>query len=84
MNIGIDSAAELSGHLKALRKAHRLTQAQLGQRLGVKQTRMADIEKNPGVVSVAQLIDVLHALDARLLLVPPTPPGAAPSAAADG
>jgi HTH-type transcriptional regulator/antitoxin HipB len=74
MNIGIDSAKELSAHLKALRKTHKLTQAQLGQRLGVKQTRMADIEKNPGVVSVAQLLEVLHALDARLLLVPPPVP----------
>jgi HTH-type transcriptional regulator/antitoxin HipB len=83
MNIDIDSAAELSAHLKALRKTHHLTQAQLGLRLGVKQTRMADIEKNPGVVSVAQLLDVLHALDARLLLATPTEPRLVPPAPAD-
>jgi HTH-type transcriptional regulator/antitoxin HipB len=29
---------------------------------------MADIEKNPGAVSLDQLLQVLHALDARLLL----------------
>ena len=30
--------------------------------------RIADIEKNPGAVSLDQLLQVLHALDARLLL----------------
>jgi HTH-type transcriptional regulator/antitoxin HipB len=68
MNSRIDLAEQLSVHIKALRKAHSLTQAQLGMRIGVKQTRMADIERNPGVVSVAQMLQVLYALDARLLL----------------
>ena len=81
MNIGIDSAAQLSAQLRSLRKALGLTQAQLGTRLGVKQTRMADIEKSPGLVSVAQMLQVLHALDAQLQLslpndsaAPPGPP----------
>jgi len=64
----IQSPAQLSTHLKSLRKARKLTQAQLGALIGVKQTRMADIEKNPGAVNVAQLLQVLHVLDTRLLL----------------
>ncbi|MEJ8847360.1 helix-turn-helix domain-containing protein [Variovorax rhizosphaerae] len=74
MNILVHSPSQLSAHLKSLRKAQKLTQTQLGARVGVKQTRIADIEKNPGAVSVAQLMQVLHALDARLLIAPPNPP----------
>lgn len=71
-SIPIDLASEFSAHLKSLRKARKLTQTQLGALIGIKQTRMADIEKNPGIVSVGQLLEVLHALDARLLIAVPT------------
>ncbi len=64
----IQTSAQLSVHIRSLRKARGLTQAALGQRIGVKQVRMADIEKHPGAVSLDQLLQVLHALDARLLL----------------
>lgn len=64
----IQTASQLSAHLKSLRKARGMTQAELGQRIGVKQVRVADIERNPGAISVEQLIEVLHSLDARLLL----------------
>ena len=62
------TSAQLSVHIKSLRKARGLTQTTLGQRVGIKQVRMADIEKNPGAVSLDQLLHVLHALDARVLL----------------
>ena len=71
VHIPIQSPSQLSTHLKSLRKAQGLTQAQLGARIGVGQTRVADIEKQPGAVSVEQLLQVLHALDTRLLLAPP-------------
>lgn len=64
----IQTPAQLSVHLKSLRKARKLTQTALGARIGVKQVRMADIEKNPGAVSLEQLLQVLHALDTRLQL----------------
>ena len=64
----IHTPDQLSVHIKSLRKARGLTQAQLGERIGVKQVRVADIERNPGSVSVDQLLQVLHALDTRLLL----------------
>ncbi|RYG08827.1 MAG: helix-turn-helix domain-containing protein [Burkholderiales bacterium] len=64
----IQSPAQLSVHIKSLRKARGLTQTALGERIGVKQVRLADIENNPASVSLDQLLQVLHALDARLLL----------------
>lgn len=79
----VQTPAQLSVHIKSLRKARGLTQAALGERIGVKQVRVADIERNPGAVSLEQLLQVLHALDARLLLAdtqgyagtpPSTPP----------
>ncbi len=69
----LQSAAQLSAHIKSLRKAQGLTQAALGARIGVKQVRMADIEKNPGAVSLEQLLQVLHALDMRLQLTSNAP-----------
>lgn len=75
------NAAQLSIHLKSLRKAQGLTQAQLGSRIGVKQARIADIEKNPGAISVDQLLQLLHALDTRLLLAPAPTSSAAPRTA---
>ena len=64
----VQTPAQLSVHIRSLRKARGLTQAALGQRVGVKQVRIADIERNPGAVSLDQLLQVLHALDARLLV----------------
>lgn len=66
--IPLQTAAQLTAHLKSLRKAKGLTQAALGERIGVKQVRVADIERDPGAVSVGQLLQVLHVLDARLLI----------------
>ena len=64
----VQTPAQLSVHIKSLRNARGLTQAALGERIGVKQVRVADIERDPGAVSLEQLIQVLHALDARLLV----------------
>ena len=62
----IQTASQLSAHLKSLRKARGMTQAQLGLRIGVKQVRIADIERDPGAISVEQLLAIVHALGARL------------------
>lgn len=59
---------QLTPYLKSLRKESGLSQARLGQLLGVGQARMADIENNPGSVSVDQMMKVLTALDARLVI----------------
>ena len=78
----IHTPVQLSVHIKSLRKARGLTQAALGQRIGVKQVRMAHIEKNPGAVSLDQLLQVFHALDARLLLADTQAWASAPPATA--
>ncbi|KQP13090.1 helix-turn-helix domain-containing protein [Pseudorhodoferax sp. Leaf267] len=80
MHPALLNAAQLSTHLKSLRQAHGLTQAQLGARIGVKQARIADIEKNPGAISVDQLLQLLHALETRLLLAPAAAPKATKTA----
>jgi HTH-type transcriptional regulator/antitoxin HipB len=62
------TASQLALQIKSLRKAKAMTQAELGRRLNLGQGRIAQIEANPAVVSLEQLLQVLHALDARLYL----------------
>lgn len=61
-------ADQLKPLLRSLRKQRGLTQAQLGQLLGVSQARVAEIEANPGVVSIASMLKLLSALGAGLQL----------------
>ncbi len=59
---------QLRQHLRALRKRHGLTQAQLGALIGVSQARIAEIEANPGLVNFEQLMKVLSVLGVSLTL----------------
>jgi HTH-type transcriptional regulator / antitoxin HipB len=59
---------QLKQHLRALRKSRGLTQGQLGALVGVRQARIAEIEANPGAVSLNQLTKVLAALGGTLHL----------------
>jgi HTH-type transcriptional regulator / antitoxin HipB len=59
---------QLKQHLRALRKSRGLTQAQLGALVGVGQARIAEIEANPGAVSLDQLTKVLAVLGSTLHL----------------
>jgi len=68
MSYPISFSEQLAQHLKAFRKSRGLTQAQLAMRLGVTQSRVADIETNPGKVSLDNLLKVLSVLDIRILL----------------
>lgn len=68
MDYPINFADQLAQHLRAFRKSRGLTQAQLAMLLGVTQSRVADIETNPGKVSLENLLKVLAALDVRVLL----------------
>lgn len=45
-----------------------MTQAELARRLGVVQSRVADIERDPGAVSVEQLLQVLAMLGAQVVV----------------
>jgi HTH-type transcriptional regulator/antitoxin HipB len=78
MNYPLRIPDQLRPHLRALRQRHGLTQAQLGALVGVKQARIAEIEANPGAVSLDQLSRLLAALGATLHLHAPEamPPAA--------
>jgi HTH-type transcriptional regulator / antitoxin HipB len=59
---------QLRQHLRALRKRHGLTQAQLGALIGVSQARIAEIEANPGLVNFEQLMKLMSVLGVSLTL----------------
>lgn len=62
-------AQQMSVHIKSLRRAQGLTQQGLASLIGVGQARMAAIEKTPGAVSLDQMLQIVHALNAKLQLV---------------
>lgn len=80
MDYPIQSPGQLSSHLRALRKARGLSQAQLGGVLGVGQTRITRIEHDPTAISVEQFLGILNALGVQMVLRPiggKTAPGSA-------
>jgi len=84
MNHPVATAPQLRAVLKGLRKARDLSQAQVGQLLGVNQKRAARIEANPGVTSFDQIARLVTALGGRLIVELPEEPAAnaAPAKAA--
>jgi transcriptional regulator with XRE-family HTH domain len=70
----LQTPQQLAAHLRAFRKARRLTQAQLGALVGLDQTRIARIERDPRLVSTGQLMKLLSALRVRVLLQPLSEP----------
>jgi HTH-type transcriptional regulator / antitoxin HipB len=75
VNYPILTPQQLSAHLRSLRKARGLTQAQLGEKLGLNQARIGKIESHPESVSVGQLLTILALLGARLVLATGETPG---------
>ena len=68
MDYPIQSPGQLSAHLRSLRKSRGLNQVQLGAALGVGQTRIARIERDPTAVSVEQFLTLLGALGVQMVL----------------
>lgn len=68
MKIKLSSGLQLKAHLKSLRKARGWSQQMLAEKLGLSQSRIVQIEKNPELVSFDQLIHLFHILGASLLL----------------
>lgn len=68
MDYPIQSSGQLSAHLRSLRKSRGLNQGQLGGVLGVGQTRIARIERDPTAVSVEQFLALLGALGVQMVL----------------
>jgi len=79
MDYPIQLANQLRSHVQSLRRHRGLTQAQLGNLLGLGQARIAEIESNPGLISVDQLIRLMAALGTSIVLrVDEEPAGTAP------
>lgn len=68
MRYPIETGQQLSVILRAMRQSRRLTQAALGERLGVNQKRVARIESNPGVTSFDQISRMAALMGYRLVL----------------
>jgi HTH-type transcriptional regulator / antitoxin HipB len=66
----IATASQLGAVLQSARKSRKLTQAQLGARLGLSQKRMSDLELAPGTLSVDQLLAVCNQLGLVLSIQP--------------
>jgi HTH-type transcriptional regulator / antitoxin HipB len=64
----VQLSSQLKQLLKSLRKSRKMTQSELARRLGVVQSRVADIERDPGAVSVEQLLQVLAMLGAQMVV----------------
>lgn len=81
-SLWLQTPAQLSDHLRSLRRARGLTQAALGKLTALDQTRIAKIERDPRRVSVGQLLALLAALQVRVTLQPTadrTSTGSAPA-----
>lgn len=70
MDYLLQTPTQLATHLRALRHAKGLTQAQLGRLIGLDQSRIAKIERNPRLVSVGQILKLLSALGVQVALQP--------------
>lgn len=78
----VDTPLQLRTILRSLRQARGLTQAQLGQMLGVSQKRIARIEAAPEVTAFDQIARMVSALGGRLVIDEPPPYRAAEAEAA--
>ena len=67
----VDTPQQLRTILRSLRQSRGLTQAQLGQLLGVSQKRIARIEAAPEVTSFDQITRMVSAMGGRLAVVEP-------------
>jgi len=66
----IATAAQLGTLLQSARKSRKLTQAQLGARLGLSQKRLSELELAAGTLSVDQLLALCAQLGLQLSVQP--------------
>jgi HTH-type transcriptional regulator/antitoxin HipB len=64
----LQSPAQLSLHLKSLRKARRMTQADMARRLAITQERYSQIERNPELIATGRLLEIFAVLGVDVLL----------------
>ena len=68
MDYLISITDQLAPQIRSMRKVRRLSQSDLALKLGVSQSRIAAIERNPSAVSVDQLITLLKILGVDIVL----------------
>ncbi|HEY9277677.1 MAG TPA: helix-turn-helix transcriptional regulator [Methylotenera sp.] len=68
MKIKLSSGLQLKMQLRSLRKAKGWSQQMLAEKLGLSQSRIVQIEKNPELVSFDQLIHLFNILGVSLTL----------------
>lgn len=73
MTYAVSTPVQLRTVLRALRDSRGLSQAQLGDRIGVSQRRIAAIEASPGRASFDQLARIVAALGGQLAIDGPPP-----------
>lgn len=66
----IVTASQLGTILQGVRKSHKLSQAQLGARIGLSQKRLSELELAPGTLSVDQLLALCNQLGLQLSIQP--------------
>jgi HTH-type transcriptional regulator/antitoxin HipB len=69
----LQSPAQLSLHLKSLRKSRNMTQAEMAKRLQVTQARYSNMERNPELIATGRLLEILAILSVDVLLKPRPP-----------
>ncbi|PKF49088.1 type II toxin-antitoxin system antitoxin HipB [Enterovibrio nigricans] len=62
----IYSPQQLANHLKLLRTKHKLTQAELAQRVGLKQATLSNFENNPDTTQLKTVFKIIQALGVRM------------------
>ena len=67
----VDTPQQLRTILRSMRQASGLTQAQLGERIGVTQKRIARIEAAPEVTAFDQISRMVTAMGYRLVIEEP-------------
>jgi HTH-type transcriptional regulator / antitoxin HipB len=68
MNYPINTPGQARAVIKSFRAAKGLSQAQVGQLMGVSQKRIARIETAPGRTSLAQVAKLVALLGGRLVI----------------
>lgn len=68
MNYQIQLTNQLRQHLRSFRRQRNMTQLQLAKALGINQSRISEIESDPGKMSVDNLLKILAILNVQFLL----------------
>jgi transcriptional regulator with XRE-family HTH domain len=68
MKTTITSGQQLKAHIRSLRKRRNWTQQNLAAKMGLSQSRIVQIERNPNLVSFDQLLHLFNILGVSMSL----------------